>query len=296
MLARYDPNLRELLAIVWLLALYYAAGGLFTKVRNVTDRVRDSLLLALAIPLLLGFLNALSTWTELLAAALLCGARLFLCRKGRPATWNVRPERLSTDAVGYAIVSATLVAISWPQLVRPILQGDSLLYHLPNAATWATAHSFWTDGTLYWWYAPGSEMFAADMLLIGGPGSLPISGLVASLLLGFRFIEFGRRFDVSPWQSGALSAAFVSLPIAALQAGTLQNDVWLSAWLVEVVWSGLNDNEAIYRTVATCTLMKPIGFVLAAFASMLFGSSLAILLSFIPVAAWALRDGGCQVV
>jgi hypothetical protein len=139
-------------------------------------------------------------------------------------------------------------------------------------------------------------MFAADMLLIGGPGSLPISGLVASLLLGFRFIEFGRRFDVSPWQSGALSAAFVSLPIAALQAGTLQNDVWLSAWLVEVVWSGLNDNEAIYRTVATCTLMKPIGFVLAAFASMLFGSSLAILLSFIPVAAWALRDGGCQVV
>jgi len=250
-------------AALWLLGLYAAAPALRTGPNYCfPDRLRDALILGVAIPFALGVVHALY-WGACWAALLLWIA---------VAVWRSLNERSDADAkpahpVPYVLIAALLL-VAWPQLMRPLLDGDSLSYHLPNAAAWVHAHSLWTATTRYWWYPPGSELFASALYAVGSPFALPWCGFCALILLGFRIIAWSRdALGAPPLLADALAAATVSAYPLAIQGGTLQNDVWLAAFWLETLWSlRVLPGNRFAPSAAVLALIKPQGWIFAAIA------------------------------
>lgn len=243
-------------AALWLLGLLAAAPALRTgKSYGFVDRLRDALILGVAIPFALGFVHALypaACW----AVLALCVAIAFARRSSRRPRQNSYPSLLLIFA---------LVAVTWPQLMRPLLDGDSLSYHLPNAAAWAHEHSIWSSATRYWWYPPASELFASALYAVGSPFALPWSGFGALTLLGFRIVAWARDvYAVPPLLADALAAATVTAYPLAIQGATLQNDAWLAAFWLESLWTmRAASDAAAMRTVAITALIKPQGWIFA---------------------------------
>ncbi len=218
--------------------------------------MRDAIVLGIAIPFLLGFVHLLYWPACWVALALCIGARF-----ARP-----HRDRGPREPIPFLLLGA-LALVAWPPLVRPLLDGDTLIYHLPNVAAWAHAHSLWTTNTRYWWYPPASELFATPIYLVATPFALGWSGLAALALLGLRIYAWAREGALLPVRlADALAAAVVGILPIALQAGSLQNDVWLAAFFVEVLWSAPVDDVTALRSAAICTLIKPSGWVYAAVA------------------------------
>ncbi len=276
-------------AMCWLFALAYASDLLGRKT-SPADYVRDAIVFSVAIVALLGAIHALYPFACVLAALLLIVVRLIVVKDRRPFALVLDADSPGYSAA-YALLLAATTAVVWPALVRPVLDGDSLLYHLPNAAAWVTAHSVWTASTLYWWYPPGSELSAAGIFAVGGAGALPLSGCLGVLLLGFRIVAFARAEGFTAWAAGAISAAIVTVPIVAFQAGTLQNDVWLAAWVLEIAWAVRRDRTSLIRCAAICAIIKPVGFLFAVFTCLWLGAgAAATTIAMVPLALWFVRD------
>lgn len=266
------------LAALWLLGLWIAAPLLRGRVYRVADRLRDTLALGVAIPFVLGLAHALyplALWLTLAACAV----------AGILRTRQTGDRAQPPEPVPYLTIAA-LALIAWPALVRPLLDGDSLAYHLPNAAAWANAHSLWTTNTLYWWYPPGSELFASGLFSVSGPFAVGWSGTLALALLGLRAADFAReRLDATPLFADAAAAALVTIPPLALQGGTLQNDVWLAAFLLETLVTASGAASAVTM------LLKPYGAALGVVGLV---SKQAEWLQWLPAAAalglWILHD------
>jgi hypothetical protein len=272
-----------ILAAIWLTGLYVAAPllrGAAPEYR-VADRLRDAILLGIALPLLLG------------AVHLLYGPVLFAALATCIALAALRGARLTTplaDRPPYLTIVA-LLAVAWPQLMRPILDGDSLSYHLPNAAAWVQAHSLWTSATRYWWYPPASELFACGLYATGSPFALPWCGLCAMLLLATRVAQWARA-TLGHWGADALTAALVTAYPLAIAAGTLQNDVWLAAFFVESLWTLRNaDRSATVRTIVATALLKPQGWIFAGIAMLTSRAPWRVWgAAGIAILAWMLHD------
>ena len=181
--------------------------------------------------------------------------------------------------------------MAWPALVRPLLEGDSLGYHLPNAAAWAHDGTLWLTTTRYWWYPGASELFAAGLFRIAGPFALPLAGTAASALLGQRLATWYARAGVVPWIAGALAAATATALVAGLQAADLRNDLWLAAFVLEISWALRYETRATGRSAALCALLKPYGFLYAAVA-LATGRAAprSWLVAGLPFAFWVARD------
>jgi hypothetical protein len=272
-----------ILAALWLIGLYVAAPllrGAAPEYR-MADRLRDAILLGVALPLLLGAVHLLYSVILFVALAAcivfaaLRGARITMPFGGPPP---------------YLTVCA-LLAVAWPALMRPILDGDSLSYHLPNAAAWVQANSLWTSATRYWWYPPASELFASGVYATGGPFALPWCGLCAMLLLATRVAQWTRE-SLGHWGADALTAALVTAYPLAIAAGTLQNDVWLAAFFVESLWTLRQaDRAAAMRTMAATVLLKPQGWIVAVIAMLTSRAPWRVWLAAgIAIGAWALHD------
>jgi hypothetical protein len=261
-----------LLAAFWLLGLYAAAPALRTGTRYAfVDRLRDALILGVAIPALLALVHLLYPLTCWLALAL---ALVIAIRRPSP--------KRNDEPVPYLLIAA-LAIVTWPQLIRPLLDGDSLSYHLPNAASWVQAHSLWTTATLYWWYPPASELFASGLYATSDPFVLGWSGFGALALLGFRITTWAREeFAASPLLADLLAAATVTIYPLAAQAGTLQNDVWLAAFWLEALWSIGRENGTAMRAIAVTALTKPQGWLFA---------TIALLVAKAPARVWLAGAG-----
>lgn len=274
-------------AALWLLGLFAAAPALRTSVPYAfVDRLRDALILGMAIPFALGLAQALyplACWLVLALCLAIAYARSRSMPHDDPSRESGRPP--------YVLVAA-LAAIAWPPLMRPLLDGDSLSYHLPNAASWVQAHSLWTQSTRYWWYPPSSELFASALYAVAGPYALPWSGVGVIALLGFRINAWAREeFGAPPALADALAAATVTVFPIALQAGSLQNDVWLGAFWLESLWTIGRDRGAAIRSVAVTALLKPQGWILDAIALVTSRARLGIWLAALgAIALWVLHD------
>jgi len=271
-------------AAFWLLGLFAAAPALRSSgPYGFVDRLRDALFLGMAIPLVLGLVHVLYAGA--------CWALLAICLGiAYVRRFDARSERGPTSPP-YLMIGA-LIAVAWPQLMRPLLDGDSLSYHLPNAASWVQAHSVWSVATRYWWYPPTSELFTSALYAVAGPFPLPWSGFAALALLGFRVVAWARRaYAAPPFLADALGAATITAYPLAIQGGTLQNDVWLAAFWLESLWLLRAANSAAIRTVAVTALMKPQGWILASIA-LICGKArgLVWLTTTGAVGLWLIRD------
>lgn len=253
-----------LLAALWLLGLFAAAPALRTSSSyEISDRLRDALILGIAIPLALGIVHLLypiACW----CALALC---LFIAYARRSA--RQRTHAADSHAPPPYVMIAALVAIAWPQLERPLLDGDSLSYHLPNAASWVQAHSLWTTATRYWWYPPASELFTSGLYAVGTPFALPWCGFAALMLLGSRVVTWAREaYGAPPLFADLLGAATITVFPLAIQGGTLQNDVWLAAFWLETLWllRAAPLGAATMASAAVTALIKPQGWLLTAIA------------------------------
>lgn len=277
-----------LLAAFWLLGLYAAAPALHAADRaryDVADRVADALILGIAIPFALGLLHLLYP--------IACWAALAVCvALARAREQTARTRGRAPAHPPYVLIGALLL-VAWPQLMRPLLDGDSLSYHLPNAAAWAQAHSLWTTATRYWWYPPGSELFASALYTVSGPFALPWSGFCALMLLGLRIAAWARQTLSDLPASDALAAATISAYPLAIQGGTLQNDVWLAAFFLEALWS-LRQKPAAPaapRTLAITALIKPQGWIFATIALLTSRARPSLwIATFGAFGAWLVRD------
>ena len=150
--------------------------------------------------------------------------------------------------------------------MRPLLDGDSLSYHLPNAASWVQAHSLWTTATRYWWYPPASELFAAGLDTVGGPFPIAVVRLSARLRCsdfesprGRASVTARRRF----WPTRSAPQRLPSFPLA-IQGG---NDAErrLARGVLRSKASGRCERLAAastaMRTLAVTALIKPQGWL-----------------------------------
>jgi hypothetical protein len=235
----------------------------------------------------LGAFHALYPAVCVATLVLLCLLRAWL-RRG-PA---VEAEPHERGLMRYGVLVVTIVMVTWPAIVRPLLEGDSLGYHLPNAASWSHAHSIWTTTTTYWWYPPASELFACGLYTVAGPFSLGLAGTVAVVLLGLRLTEWG-SLSAPGWAAGLIAAATVSVPAFALQSGNMQNDVWLAAWMLEALWVHRKAGEgAVGTPLAMLSLVKPMGILYALGVHVLSraGFSKRAVLAYLPFALWLVHD------
>jgi hypothetical protein len=270
------------LAALWLLGLW-AAAPILRGGPRLADRMRDALIIGTAIPLVLSFTH--------LFYAPLCWLALIVCVAGAIVRQQ-RRERDFREPVPYLLLAA-LAFVAWPSLVRPLLDGDTLSYHLPNAAAWAHAHSIWTTQTRYWWYPPASELFASGLYAVSTPFALGWCGFGAIALLGLRIFAWAREGALLPTRlSDALAAATICILPIAIQAGSLQNDVWLAAFFVEILWSAPVDDVTVLRSAAMCALIKPDGWVFAIIAlAAARARPRAWIAAGAAVALWAVHDG-----
>jgi hypothetical protein len=284
--------LPHVLGALWLLGLFAAAPVLRDRDRPYafSDRLRDALILGVAIPFVLGFVHLLypvALWITLLLCVILS-----LSKDG--TALRPRFDRLSvTQAEIPLLVIAAVAIVAWPPLMRPVLDGDSVSYHLPNAAAWVHAHGLWTTDPRYWWYPPASELFASALFAVSGPAALPWSGVGPLLLVGFRIYEWARRnYGTPPLLADALAAAVVTAGPLALQAGTLQNDVWLTAFFVDFLMCARRGaNAAAARSAAVTALLKPYGIVFVAAGAVLTRANVRIwIAATIAFAFWAVHD------
>ena len=264
----------------------------------------------MGIPFALGFLHLLYAWACWLTLALAGAAALArgpgspgLGPRGRAAdgagnsTARLSANRERSGAahlsayLGRALPVLAVAAVAWPPLVRPLLDGDTLAYHLPSAALWAHDGSLWTNLGEAWWYPGGSELLAAGLLTTAGVLSAGWCGAAALLLLGLRLSEWGEREGLAPWIAGAGAAAIAGSFVFAKQAGALENDVVLAAFFCEVLWAGRFARGALARSAAGCALLKPTGWIYAGTGlAVRRGAPWAAVAAFLPLGLWAVRD------
>lgn len=263
-----------IIACLYLGALWYVAPLLAPNDRTVPTQLRNVAIVGIGLPLVLASLHALYAPVVWVVLAVFVVARM-----------RRRIEATQAD-LGMCLTLAIAAVLVWPPLVRPVLDGDTLLYHLPIAASWAQAHSLWTTASPAWFYPPGSEALASGLLLTAGRWSLPLAGMIPLFMIVARLYAYARASGASSLAAGSVALAFVSTPIVALQTGSLENDVWLAAFVVEVLAGGGD-----WKTLGVTSLIKPVGWMwglLNAVSARMRAQ--ALLVGMMPLALWLVRD------
>ncbi len=270
--------------------MWFAAASLDRSEgpRSPADAVRDTFLVIVGGAFVLGLCGILTPWA--LVAWPLCIAAVALATRRDRSTVLRRTFQIAPPS-SWLLQIVVVSVLAWPGLVRPILDGDSMSYHLPNAAAWATAHSVWTATTTYWWYPPGSELTASAVLLIGGPRCLGFIGFSIVLLLALRLAETFRKHGCATSPASLAAVAIVTVPLIAVQTSSLQNDVWLAAWLLKGIVAARRPLHRAALNWAVAAISKPIGFIFAFAGEGITRTSIATAgFSAIPIAIWIARD------
>ena len=263
---------------MWFALLWYAAPLLDSAETDIADRFRNVCVLGVVIPFALSFCGVF--WGATAIACVLVAAALRFRLRRESFAW---PSRGSWLAIG------GVIALGWPQWIRPVLEGDSLGYHLPNAASWAQMHSVWQTTAHEWFYPGGSELFAATLYALDARWALPLCGALPALLLGSRLTIWGKALGLRSWEAALCALALIATPIAAFQIGTLQNDLWLAAFFLESLW--LARGPSAVESLALTALLKPVGWMYAVISLASPGRfSSRALLAFLPLGLWLLRD------
>ncbi len=178
-----------------------------------------------------------------------------------------KPAYAGDAAIPYLLVGA-LVPMAWPQLMRPMLDGDSLSYHFPTQQRGCrTTRSGYRN---------------AILVVSAGVRTLRERALFRRRYIFAAVVRIRRRWHCSacargvvaredgapPLLADAFAASAVTAYPLAIQAGTLQNDVWLAAFFSSrcgcCAWCANPRRRC--APLAVTALTKPQGWLLAAIA------------------------------
>jgi hypothetical protein len=279
---------QAVLTLLWLAGLWTGAPLLRGGTRGA-DRLRDTIVLGTAIPLFLALLHLFywpACWIVLVGCVVAARTRHAAAKAYHS---HLRPE--PPERPPYLLFAA-LALVAWPAFVHPALGADTLSHHATNIVAWAHAHSLWTTHAPSWWYPPGSAFFASG-LYAGSARFVPAwTGIAPLALLGMRIFAWAREGAQLPVRlADVLAAATICILPFALEAGSLQDDVWLAAFFVEILWSAPVDDVTVLRSAAMCALIEPAGWI---FAGVALAASRARPRAWIAagcaVAFWIVRD------
>jgi hypothetical protein len=268
-------------AICWIAALLYSAQLFAPRTPlDPVDRIRYALILGCAEPLGLGLLHVFYPATLLIVTLALCVA----CRvSARQSVDFLVPRRSDI------ILMLTALATASPNIVRPPLEGDTLLYHLPNAIAWVQSGSLDPTWMRYWWYPGGSELVVAGLISAGGLWIAGVPNLLAATMLALRLQAWLRELSVGQAAAVSLAAAYLTIPIAALQTYDVRNDLVSAAWFVESLWVLRKEPTRAVLALAMLSIVKPYGWLLALVAILCAGRWRS-LVALLPVGLWAAHD------
>jgi hypothetical protein len=274
------------LASLWLLGLWFAAPLLGTDDATTAGRLRNVIVLGTSIPFVLALFTVLHAAECWLVLGMLCALRLALRN-----TEEMRQPLTRSDIIAATIGLAALAAVAWPALVHPPMDGDTLAYHLPNAAAWARTGSFWNTDGRYWYYPGGSELFAAPLIAIGALSAVGTTGTLAAALLVLRVTSWSRELGVPAVVAGLLGASIATTHVVVNEAGNLGNDVLLAAFVLEILHAGIRRNWQAAGVAGLMTvLVKPFGVILAGVALLTVRPPWKLALVAMPFALWMVRD------
>ena len=200
----------------------------------------------------------------------------------RVRAYGAADEPLVVDAAARraaAVAIGIVVALAAPVIVRPLMDGDTVIYHLPLAASFVARHGIWTTNTRYWWYPAGSELFAAGLFATSGLRDVGLAGVVPALLLLWRIASAP---GTSRMAAALAGCGLLATSVAAHEIVSLQNDIWVSA---------LFDEFVVARDIvsgAVLALTKPSGTAFALVGA--FERGPLGMLAFLPLAVWFARD------
>ncbi len=261
----------------WIYGLWFVAPLLTLRAEVRIERYAAALALGVALPFALGFAHLLYGATLWLALVVLAALRVRRFGLGDAASDETKH---ALDVRAVAIALGIAVALAAPPLVRPLMDGDTTIYHLPLAAAYVRHHGIWTTGTRYWWYPGASELFAAGIFATSGIRDVGFAGVAPGTLLIWRVASAAPR--AHRLTATLAGCALVASGPAAQQLVSLQNDLWQAALLLEF---------AVARDLrggAMLALVKPSGIVYAALAAVRSGWTSA--LAFVPFVLWIARD------
>ncbi len=258
--------------MLWYAAPLFARQGTI----DVPSRLRWTLFLMTAMPLLLGFAHMLTAWALFVAAAIACCLRL---RFGAPTM-----QFSSWDGVAAAV---TFLAAS-PYIVRPPTDGDSVGYHLTNAMAWVQTGSLEPTWMGLWWYPGGSEVAISGVISVGGQWIAGVPSLLAAMMLTTRIAGWLHVLNVPRFAATAIAAAFITIPTAAFQTYDQRNDLVLAAWFVESLWALREPGLLSMMPLAVISLIKPDGWTYGLAAAVCAWRPIAVF-ALSPAAAWWLH-------
>jgi hypothetical protein len=270
-----------LFAVAWLAGLLYSAQLFAPRTPlDPADRIRYTLVLCCAEPLGLAVFHLLYPATLLIVTLALCVACRFSARRSFDPSAVRRPE---------IVLALTVLAAASPSIVRPPLEGDSLLYHLPNAIAWVQSGSLDPTWMRYWWYPGGSELVVAGFICAGGMWIAGVPSLLAATMLVLRLQVWLRELSVGSAAAASIATAFLTMPAAVFQTYDARNDLVSAAWFVESLWMLRREPARAFIALAMLSIVKPNGWLLALVAILCAGRPRD-LVALVPVGLWAVHD------
>jgi hypothetical protein len=187
-------------------------------------------------------LGILHFWSMLVAELVLGALGIWLYRRSPRRGYLLRRTSASLAWVGGA--AAPLVAlVAWRVLTRPVVEFDSLHYHMPQLAEWLQAGSLVRMrhvGSAFHTYAFGWEALAAVFVVPLGRGTLVSApSLLAWLMYAAATHALARRMGARSAAAALGSLMLLCLPITRIGVATLQVDLAFGAFFIMGVYFAL---------------------------------------------------------
>ena len=137
-------------------------------------------------------------------------------------------EKDSHGLLATFIIALILLGLERGRLLGIPLGGDAIAYHLPMAAQWVQAQSFFVQDSRVWFYPGSYELLVSAFFLMVGSDSLwQIADITSVFLVCYSVCAILQRLKVDQITSVLLMMTIVISPLITRTIGAGDNDLWV---------------------------------------------------------------------